>query len=262
MRSVRSSAGPRIARRPSAPTWTPLSPPLATSTADCTATSLAETATPPKLGLDVQWTKCPSCDAFVYYKRLKRNFGVCPECNHHFRIPVRARLDQLLDQGSFEDLSGDLEPLDVIGFADSKPYAQRIAEAQRKTGSQEGITYGTATIGGHPLVVAVMDFAFVGGSMGGAVGEGVARAAELALERRTPLLVICASGGARMQEGCVSLMQMAKTSAAFARLHEDGRARPLPAHRSDLRRGDRLVRHARRRAHRRAGRTSASPARR
>src|SRR5215212_4403874 len=183
---------------------------------------VTETAAPPKPATDVQWTKCPSCDAFVYYKRLQRNLGVCPECNYHFRIPVQTRLEQLLDEGSFEDLSEGLEPLDVLGFADSKPYPQRIEEAQRKTGAREGITYGTATIGGHPLVVSVMNFGFVGGSMGSAVGEGVTRAAELALERRAPLLVVCTSGGARMQEGCISLMQMVKTSAAFARLHEEG----------------------------------------
>lgn len=179
-------------------------------------------AAPSRSGTDVQWTRCPSCDAFVYYKRLQRNLGVCPECNYHFRIPVATRLEQLLDEGSFEDLSGDLEPLDALGFADSKPYAQRIEEAQRKTGYREGLTYGTATIGGKPLVVAVMNFGFVGGSMGSAVGEGVTRAAELALEQKKPLLVVCTSGGARMQEGCISLMQMAKTSAAFARLHEEG----------------------------------------
>ena len=183
---------------------------------------MTQAAAPPRPTTDAQWTKCPSCDAFVYYKRLQRNLGVCPECNYHFRIPVAQRLEQLLDEGSFEDLSGDLEPLDALAFADSKPYPQRIEEAQKKTGAREGITYGTATIGGHALAVAVMNFAFVGGSMGSAVGEGVTRAAELALERRTPLLVVCASGGARMQEGCISLMQMAKTSAAFARLHEEG----------------------------------------
>ena len=181
----------------------------------------SETAAPPKAE-EVQWTKCPSCDAFVYYKRLRRNLGVCPECNFHFRLPVRQRLEQLLDEGSFEELSGDLEPLDVLGFADSKPYSQRIEDAQRKTGNPEGVVYGTATVDGRPLVVAAMNFAFIGGSMGSAVGEAITRAAELALERRAPLLVICASGGARMQEGSVSLMQMAKTSQAFARLHEEG----------------------------------------
>jgi acetyl-CoA carboxylase carboxyl transferase subunit beta len=181
----------------------------------------SEVATPPKAA-EAQWTKCPACDAFVYYKRLKRSLGVCPECNHHFRLPVRERLAQLLDEGSFVDLSESLEPLDVIGFSDSKPYSQRIEEAQRKTGNREGALYGTGTIEGHPLVVAAMDFAFIGGSMGSGVGEAVTLAAERALESRTPLLVIAASGGARMQEGCVSLMQMAKTSQAVARLNEEG----------------------------------------
>jgi acetyl-CoA carboxylase carboxyl transferase subunit beta len=175
-----------------------------------------------KPGTDVQWTKCPNCDAFVYHKRLRRNLGVCPECNHHFRIPVQTRLAQLFDEDSYDELSGELEPLDVLGFADSKPYSQRITDAQAKTGANEGISYGTASIDGNPLVVAIMNFSFVGGSMGSAVGEGITRAAELALERRIPLLIVCASGGARMQEGCVSLMQMAKTSQALARLHEAG----------------------------------------
>jgi acetyl-CoA carboxylase carboxyl transferase subunit beta len=182
----------------------------------------SEAVAPPAAGTDVQWTKCPNCDAFVYHKRLRRNMGVCPECNHHFRLPVTTRLELLLDPDSFHDLSGDLEPLDVLGFSDSKPYAQRIEEAQRKSGHREGVVYGTATVEEHPLVVAAMDFAFIGGSMGSGVGEAITRAAELALERKEPLLVICTSGGARMQEGCVSLMQMAKTSQAFARLREEG----------------------------------------
>jgi acetyl-CoA carboxylase carboxyl transferase alpha subunit/acetyl-CoA carboxylase carboxyl transferase beta subunit len=182
----------------------------------------SEVAAPVKTSQEVQWTKCPSCDAFVYHKRLKRNLGVCPECNYHFRLPVRERLAQLLDEGSFEDLSGDIEPVDPLSFADSKPYSQRLADAQRKTGNKEGALYGTAAIGEHPLAIAIMDFAFIGGSMGGGVGEAITRAAELALERRLPLLVIASSGGARMQEGCVSLMQLAKTSQAVGRLHEEG----------------------------------------
>jgi acetyl-CoA carboxylase carboxyl transferase subunit beta len=182
----------------------------------------SEVATPPKTSQEVQWTKCPSCDAFVYHKRLKRNLGVCPECNYHFRLPVRERLAQLLDEGSFEDLSGNIEPVDPLAFADSKPYSQRLADAQKKTGNREGALYGTAAIGEQPLVVAIMDFAFIGGSMGGGVGEAITRAAELALEKRLPLLVIASSGGARMQEGCVSLMQLAKTSQAVGRLHEEG----------------------------------------
>jgi len=183
----------------------------------------SETATAAKRsGETVQWTRCPSCEAFVYHKRLKRNLGVCPECNFHFRLPIRERLVQLLDEGSFVDLSQDVQPIDPLGFADSKPYAQRLEEAQRKTGAGEGAIYGPAAIGGRPVVLAAMDFAFIGGSMGSGVGEVITRAAELALERREPLLVISASGGARMQEGCVSLMQLAKTSQAVGRLHEEG----------------------------------------
>src|SRR5439155_3395230 len=123
---------------------------------------------------------------------------------------------------SFNDLSSEISPVDPLGFADSKPYSARLEEAQRKTGRSEGALYGTGTIGGLPLVIAAMDFAFIGGSMGSGVGEAITRAAELALERREPLLVISASGGARMQEGCVSLMQLAKTSQAVGRLHEEG----------------------------------------
>jgi acetyl-CoA carboxylase carboxyl transferase subunit beta len=179
-------------------------------------------ATPPATAEDVRWTKCPSCDAFVYHKRLERNLKVCPECNHHFRLAVRERLGQLLDHGSFVELSADIEPVDPLGFADSKPYVARVAEAQRKTGNPEGTIYGTGNIEGLAVVVAAMDFGFIGGSMGSAVGEAITRAAELALGSRTPLIVISASGGARMQEGCVSLMQLAKTSQAVARLNEEG----------------------------------------
>jgi acetyl-CoA carboxylase carboxyl transferase subunit beta len=179
-------------------------------------------AAPPATKAAVEWTRCPSCDAFIYHKRLKRTLGVCPECNFHFRLPVRQRLEQLVDEDSFEELSGEIEPLDVLGFADSKPYAQRVAEAQQKTGYREGAIYGTGAIGGQPVVVAAMNFAFIGGSMGSGVGEAVTRAAELALESRSPLVLIATSGGARMQEGCISLMQMAKTSQAIGRLHEEG----------------------------------------
>jgi acyl-CoA carboxylase subunit beta len=179
-------------------------------------------ATPPTAVEDVRWTKCPSCDAFIYHKRLERNLKVCPECNHHFRLSVRERIHQLLDEDSFTELSRDIEPVDPLGFADSKPYVVRVADAQKKTGNPEGTIYGTGKIEGLAVVVAVMDFSFIGGSMGSAVGEAITRAAELALATRTPLIVISASGGARMQEGCVSLMQLAKTSQAVARLNEEG----------------------------------------
>jgi acetyl-CoA carboxylase carboxyl transferase beta subunit/acetyl-CoA carboxylase carboxyl transferase alpha subunit len=171
---------------------------------------------------DVQWVKCPSCDAFLYNKRLVRNLKVCPECNHHLRLKVDERLEQLLDGGSFEDLTDGVGSVDVLGFTDSKAYVDRLEESRKKTGRSDAAVYGRGAIGGHPVVVAAMDFAFMGGSMGAGVGEIITRAAELALTLRTPLLVISASGGARMQEGCVSLMQMAKTSQAFARLAEAG----------------------------------------
>jgi acyl-CoA carboxylase subunit beta len=182
---------------------------------------LAEVAAPSR-AVSAEWRRCPSCEAFVYHKRLKRNLGVCPECNHHFRLRIRERIVQLFDEGSFEELSGDLEPIDALSFADSKPYPDRIAAAQKKSSAKSGALFGTGTIGGRPLVAAGIDFGFIGGSMGGAVGESITRAAELALEKRIPLLVISASGGARMQEGCVSLMQMAKTSQAIGRLAEEG----------------------------------------
>ena len=183
--------------------------------------TVAEVAAPSRAAT-AEWRRCPSCEAFVYHKRLRRNLHVCPECNHHFRLPLRDRVELLLDDDSFEELSGDLEPLDALSFVDCKPYPERIAAAQKQSGAKSGGLYGTGTIDGRPLVVAGIDFEFIGGSMGGAVGESITRGAELALERRIPLLVISASGGARMQEGCVSLMQMAKTSQAIGRLNEEG----------------------------------------
>jgi acetyl-CoA carboxylase carboxyl transferase alpha subunit/acetyl-CoA carboxylase carboxyl transferase beta subunit len=182
---------------------------------------VAEVAAPSRAA-SAEWRRCPSCEAFVYYKRLKRNLHVCPECNHHFRLRLRDRLDMLLDDGSLEELGQDLEPIDALSFSDSKPYPDRIAAAQKKSGAKSGAMYGKGTIDGQPIIVSGIDFGFIGGSMGSAVGEAITRAAELALEERTPLLVISASGGARMQEGCISLMQMVKTSQAVGRLQEEG----------------------------------------
>ena len=176
----------------------------------------------PRVAGSAQWARCPSCESFLYHKQLRRNQGVCPTCNFHFRLRVPDRITQLLDPESFEDLSEDIEPLDALGFVDSKPYTERIAAAQRKSGHKSGATYGRGRIEGAPVIVAIVDFGFIGGSMSGAVGESITRAAEAALAERTPLIVVSASGGARMQEGCVSLMQMAKTSQAVGRLHEEG----------------------------------------
>src|SRR5262249_28090594 len=152
------------------------------------------------------------CGAFIYHKRLQKNLKVCPECNYHFRLSARERLQFLLDAGSFEERDADLVPGDPLQFVDARPYPQRVAEHQRKSGEKEAAIYGMGRIGGFPVVVCALDFSFFGGSMGSVVGEKVTRAVELALESRTPLLVCSASGGARMQEGTVSLMQMAKTA--------------------------------------------------
>src|SRR4051794_9607118 len=184
--------------------------------------SLAELAAVPARATTAEWRRCPNCEAFVYHKRLKRNLNVCPECNHHFRLRIRERLSMLYDPGSFEELGADLESVDALSFSDSKPYPTRLADAQKRTGAKSEAVFGRGTLDGHPLIVAAIDFDFIGGSMGGAVGEAITQACELALETRTPLLVISASGGARMQEGCVSLMQMAKTSQAIGRLNEEG----------------------------------------
>ena len=182
------------------------------------ATIAARTATMPA----DRWTKCPSCGAFVYYKRLEKNLKVCPECNYHFRLSARERITFLVDAGSFAERDADLAPGDPLGFVDSKPYPARIAENQRKSGAKEAAIYGTATIGGFPVVVCALDFTFLGGSMGSVVGEKVTRAVELGVETRTPVIVSSSSGGARMQEGTISLMQMAKTSAALGKLAEAG----------------------------------------
>ncbi|MFN8541133.1 MAG: acetyl-CoA carboxylase, carboxyltransferase subunit beta, partial [Thermomicrobiales bacterium] len=169
-----------------------------------------------------RWTKCPSCGAFVYYKRLEKNLKVCPECNYHFRLSARERITFLVDAGSFVERDADLAPGDPLGFVDSKPYPARIAENQRKSGAKEAAIYGTATIGRLPVIVCALDFTFLGGSMGSVVGEKVTRAVELGVETRTPVIVSSSSGGARMQEGTISLMQMAKTSAALGKLAEAG----------------------------------------
>lgn len=169
-----------------------------------------------------RWTKCLQCGAHIYNKRLEKNLKVCPECNVHFRLSARERLSFLLDSNSFQERDVDLLPGDPLRFRDSLPYTARIEESRRKSGEPEAAIYGTGTIGGYAVVVCAMEFTFMGGSMGSVVGEKVARAAELGISTKTPVLVCCASGGARMQEGAISLMQMAKTAAALARQAEAG----------------------------------------
>jgi acetyl-CoA carboxylase carboxyl transferase subunit beta len=168
------------------------------------------------------WVKCDNCKEIVYKKEVARNTNVCPKCNYHFRISARERLEQLLDDGYYAEFDTDISPVDPLGFEDAKPYRDRIIESQRKTGLKDAVISCTGTLGGHPVVMAVMEYGFMGGSMGSVVGEKVTRCAERALRERSPLFVISSSGGARMQEGALSLMQMAKISAALARLDEAG----------------------------------------
>ncbi|MGY1601835.1 acetyl-CoA carboxylase carboxyltransferase subunit alpha [Geodermatophilus sp. SYSU D00815] len=168
------------------------------------------------------WVSCPDCGWLLYRKRLERNLSVCPECDHHLRLGARARIDLLADPGSFAECAFSPGPRDPLAFTDLRDYPERLQDAARRSGESEAVVVGTAAIGGADVVLAVMDFSFLGGSMGIEVGRRVSGAADLALERRLPLVTVCASGGARMQEGVFSLFQMARASAAFARLREAG----------------------------------------
>ena len=167
------------------------------------------------------WTKCtnPACGKMAFSKTIQENVNVCPECSHHMRLEARRRVDLLLDAGSFQPLGDDIAPVDVLRFNDgSEAYEQKLKRTRAKGQTGEAALAGRGTMGGRPVVLAVLDFSFLGGSMGVVVGERVALAAEAALTDRVPLIVVSSSGGARMHEGPLSLMQMAKTSAAIARL--------------------------------------------
>lgn len=165
------------------------------------------------------WAKCPRCNNLIYRKELERNLKVCPKCGYHHRLSAEERLEVTLDDGSFEEYDPGLTSADPLAF---EGYPQKLAEAQAKTGRPEAVISGEGTVEGWRAVIAALDFYFMGGSMGSTVGEKVARAAERARERKLPLLIFSASGGARMQEGALSLMQLAKTSAAIERFHEAG----------------------------------------
>src|SRR4051795_4366265 len=168
------------------------------------------------------WTSCPQCGWLLYRKRLDRNLHVCPECDHHLRLGARARIDLLADPGSFMEASFPPGVPDPLSFTDLRGYPERLREAVLRSGEAEAVVVGVARIGGIEAVLAVMDFAFLGGSMGTEVGRRVSGAVGLALERGLPLVTVCASGGARMQEGVFSLFQMARASQAFGRLREAG----------------------------------------
>jgi acetyl-CoA carboxylase carboxyl transferase alpha subunit/acetyl-CoA carboxylase carboxyl transferase beta subunit len=168
------------------------------------------------------WTLCPECRRVTYGPRLARHRGVCPDCGHHSRLGAGERLDQLLDPGSARPLPIDTPDSDPLEFADLLPYPARVRQAREETGLAEAVVCARGSVHGRPVLVAVMDFRFLGGSLGAAVGESITRAAEIALAERTPLLLVTASGGARMQEGAISLMQMAKTAQALGRLDRAG----------------------------------------
>ncbi|ALW90005.1 acetyl-CoA carboxylase, carboxyltransferase subunit beta [Deinococcus actinosclerus] len=175
-------------------------------------------------GTDVPdlWTQCPACKEGVYNRDLEAGAYVCPKCGHHIRLDAAQRVQVLLDEGSFTQLSGRVKPTDALNFQDTEAYTERLRRAQKKTGRPDAILTGTGTILDVPVTLAVMDFAFSGGSMGSVVGEEIARAAEHAAAHDTPLIIVTASGGARMQESALSLMQMAKTTVALEGLTERG----------------------------------------
>ena len=163
--------------------------------------------------------QCKGCDKILYSEKLVQTLRVCPNCNHHFRIPPKEYIRLLVNEGSFEEINAHLRNQDPLEFTDLKPYPERLKGAQEKLGTNSVVLSGIGSIGTHKVALAVMDFRFIGGSMGSLVGEKIARTARVALQFKTPLIVVSASGGARMQEGIYSLMQLAKTSAVLARLH-------------------------------------------
>jgi acetyl-CoA carboxylase carboxyl transferase subunit beta len=167
---------------------------------------------------DGLWVKCDGCGEILYFKELERNLHVCPKCAHHFRIDAPRYVQILIDDGTFQEMDADLVSEDPLGFKDSKRYTDRLRDARAKTQMGEAILTGTGEIEGLPVSLGVMDFRFIGGSMASAVGEKIARATKVALAERRPLILVTASGGARMMEGILSLMQMAKTSVWLAQL--------------------------------------------
>lgn len=165
------------------------------------------------------WVKCDNCKEIIYRKEVEKNYKVCPKCDYHFRITASERLPYLVDEGSFLEVEDGLMPKDFLNFKD---YKDKLKSNRKKTGLKDAVISGEAKIGGRAVSLVVMDFNFMGGSMGSVVGEKIVRAVERAVEKKVPFIAVASSGGARMQEGIVSLMQMAKTSAAIARLGEAG----------------------------------------
>jgi acetyl-CoA carboxylase carboxyl transferase subunit beta len=166
------------------------------------------------------WVKCEGCRQIIWKKDLEDNLNVCPKCDKHFRIDARTRLAQLLDNNEYATFDDNLSSTDPLKFVDLKPYSSRLRQAQQDTGLQDAVINAHGKLEGRPVVASVMEYAFIGGSMGAVVGEAITRAVERSADTRTPLIIVSASGGARMMEGVISLMQLAKISAALAKLDE------------------------------------------
>ncbi len=164
------------------------------------------------------WVKCDNCRQIIWKKDLEENLNVCPKCDKHFRIDARTRLAQLLDDGQYEVFDGNLVSNDPLKFVDLKPYSSRLKQAKAATGLKDAVINAQGKLNGRPVIVSSMEYSFIGGSMGAVVGEAITRAIEKAAQTRTPIIIVSASGGARMMEGVISLMQLAKISAALARL--------------------------------------------
>jgi acetyl-CoA carboxylase carboxyl transferase subunit beta len=164
------------------------------------------------------WVKCENCRQIIWKKDLEENFNVCPKCDKHFRIDARTRLAQLVDDNQYETFDSNLVSTDPLKFVDLKAYSDRLTQAQRDTGLDDAIINARGKLQGRPVIVSAMEYSFIGGSMGAVVGEAITRAIEKATETKTPIVIVSASGGARMMEGVISLMQLAKISAALARL--------------------------------------------
>jgi acetyl-CoA carboxylase carboxyl transferase subunit beta len=171
---------------------------------------------------DELWVKCKSCNEIIYRKVIERNFQVCPKCNYHFQIPARKRIECVVDPGKFVEYDADLTARDPLEFKDLKRYPHRLKASQEATGQKDAIICGEGTIQGQPAMIGMFEFNFMGGSLGSVVGEKIVRLIERAIEKKIGVVIFCTSGGARMQEGILSLMQMAKTSAALAKLGEAG----------------------------------------
>ncbi len=166
------------------------------------------------------WVKCEGCRQIIWKKDLEANFHVCPKCDKHFRIDAKLRLAQLFDDGKYEEFSTNLISTDPLKFTDLKPYAARLKQAQKDTGLKDAVINARGLLKGHPVVISVMVYTFIGGSMGAVVGEALTRAVETGLAERKPVIIVSASGGARMMEGVASLMTMAKVSSALAKLDD------------------------------------------